>query len=411
MSGVTKASFQTYHTTDLNPPNPPTTVVFNRTASSFTRYEMMNDVVGNKGGENPVDYVIVQSMRGSRVAFTYSTNDGTQYGGSGYGPWEEIEFGHIHGKVPVVQFSNLGDQATRAVQHITTLVPTSVLFPNFILELKDWKDLPDVMRRLKTNWELLASFGTAIRPRSIRRYLEWFKIPRIRKELIAFITGKKLANAHLMKEFGIDPFISDLRKLFSILDNMDKKILFLKSQIGKRYRAGYREDIPTPAGLNTTTFVGTTTLECEYYRAQFNVSMEVSHDIPELDSLGSRIKVAMAMLGLNNPAAVIWEAIPYSFLVDWFINVQDLVAQFGTLPFLTGKITVHKVSTSVHQRATIAHYIDVYGNKKVLLDRYNLHRFWRNPLLPTLSFLTLKSALTDDQLLLGVALLRQRLSI
>jgi hypothetical protein len=67
------------------------------------------------------------------------------------------------------------------------------------------------------------------------------------------------------------------------------------------------------------------------------------------------------------------------------------------------------VSTSVHQRATIAHYIDVYGNKKTLLDRYNIHRFWREPQMPPIQWVTLKTNLTDDQLLLGAALLRQRL--
>lgn len=403
--GYYQVPFRTWHTT-VSPFN---TVFFDRKVNYFTFFEQMNDVVGNPKGENKVDHVICNSARGSRTLFTYTSPDGTQTGGSGFGPWEEVSFPDIHNKVPVVDFSTLGDQATRAIQHVTSLVPTSVLLPNFIWELRGLKDLPETIRRLRKNWEYFDSFQS-LRPRSLRRYAEWAKNPRVRKDLMAWITGKRLANLHLAKEFGLDPFIGDLRKLFLILEEFDKKLAFLKSTIGKRYKSGYREDLPVPANLMTPSGIGTTTLECVYYRATVNFTFVLSHDLPELDSLASRIKVAMALLGLNNPLAVIWEAIPYSFLVDWFVNVQDLISQFGTAPFLTGKVTVHKASVSVHQRASIDHCIDVYGNRKVTLDKYNLHRFWREPRMPTLSYLTLKTTLTDDQLLLVAALLRQRLS-
>lgn len=411
-ANVQSASFQTWHTTH-HPPPPggvgPQTIWFDRTVNFFTRFEQVNDIVGNRGGENPVDHVLCTSGCGSRRPFTYVKPSGSpgESGGSHFGPWEAVEFPHIHNKIPVVDQSSLGDQSLRAIQRATELFPTVVLLPNFLWELREWRDLPEVIQRLRKNWEIFDSYQRGLK--SVRRYLDWSKRPDVRREFFAWLTGKRIANAFLAKQFGVDPFLQDLKKLFGILKRLDEHIKFLKSKMNKRYRVGHREELSAPAGVFTPTSLGTTTLECEYYRATVNYSFEVSHDIPELDSIRSRIGVMMVALGLNNPATVIWEAIPYSFLIDWFVDVQGLLQNLGNIPFMTGKITVHKVSTSVTQRASVSHYINVYGNSKVFLDRYNMRRYWRWPGLPTTSYVSLKGVLTDNQLLLVAALLRQRL--
>jgi len=36
-----------------------------------------------------------------------------------------------------------------------------------------------------------------------------------------------------------------------------------------------------------------------------------------------------SQLGLVNPASVAWELVPFSFLVDWFVNVGDYLEQFS----------------------------------------------------------------------------------
>lgn len=40
-------------------------------------------------------------------------------------------------------------------------------------------------------------------------------------------------------------------------------------------------------------------------------------------------------LGLVNPVSVVWELVPYSFVVDWFANVGQFIGQFGELYGLT----------------------------------------------------------------------------
>jgi len=50
-----------------------------------------------------------------------------------------------------------------------------------------------------------------------------------------------------------------------------------------------------------------------------SMGMEVAINNPNLYLANS--------MGLVNPATIIWELIPYSFVVDWFLNVQQFLAQ------------------------------------------------------------------------------------
>lgn len=44
-------------------------------------------------------------------------------------------------------------------------------------------------------------------------------------------------------------------------------------------------------------------------------------------------------LGLTNPAAVVWEKIPFSFVADWFIPIGDYVEALDVIPKLNATIT------------------------------------------------------------------------
>lgn len=48
------------------------------------------------------------------------------------------------------------------------------------------------------------------------------------------------------------------------------------------------------------------------------------------------ISFARAM-GLTNPAAIAWEIVPYSFVVDWFVPVGSYLSAWGVIPALKGR--------------------------------------------------------------------------
>jgi hypothetical protein len=49
----------------------------------------------------------------------------------------------------------------------------------------------------------------------------------------------------------------------------------------------------------------------------------VFHDLDFLDSFEGQVRAYMGSLGLTNPAKIVWNALPFSFIVDWFTGISD----------------------------------------------------------------------------------------
>lgn len=72
----------------------------------------------------------------------------------------------------------------------------------------------------------------------------------------------------------------------------------------------------------------------QVYRVSTGFVFEYTRDAIDTSLLNS--------LGLMNPAKLAWELVPYSFIVDWFVNVSDVLGQYSAF---TGKrILAHYVT-------------------------------------------------------------------
>lgn len=140
--------------------------------------------------------------------------------------------------------------------------------------------------------------------------------------------------AWLSNEFGIQPFMSDIRKLHDITKTIERKISDLNSLIR---RGGLRTKVFLDKHSVTDPMVeytGWSTWQKVFYvRAQRTYTSKVwgtcrwrpkltsEIDIDKLVSVNNAIKV---VLDLKTPDwSTIWEMIPFSWLVDYFLNVGD----------------------------------------------------------------------------------------
>jgi hypothetical protein len=71
-------------------------------------------------------------------------------------------------------------------------------------------------------------------------------------------------------------------------------------------------------------------------------------------------------LGLMNPAKIVWNAIPFSFAVDWFVNVAGWLNDNAEIQPFEGKITIEGADFSCKVRKFYGHWhptnIDWFGN-------------------------------------------------
>lgn len=85
--------------------------------------------------------------------------------------------------------------------------------------------------------------------------------------------------------------------------------------------------------LNTDNFGGLFPLYITDHRTDMRANGFLFANLSGLDSLGGMLRAFAAALGLNNPLKVFWEAIPYSFVVDWLTRISTRLDAFSANPF------------------------------------------------------------------------------
>lgn len=137
---------------------------------------------------------------------------------------------------------------------------------------------------------------------------------------------RQASSTFLEWHFGWSPLIGDV---YNTIDLLQSPIKATTVQGSAKDSGVYSRGNPPPAFA--VVEVGTCVLRVKY-RA------EIAVDNPNLYLANS--------LGLINPAVVLWEIVPFSFVLDWFVNVGDVLSSMTD--FLG--LTVQKASTTTFQR-------------------------------------------------------------
>lgn len=171
------------------------------------------------------------------------------------------------------------------------------------------------------------------------------KVARAQENLRKRILGKKFGSRYsglfLAYSFGIAPLVSDMRKVKDSLHTIRREMSKAKLSEGKlvsihRYNNGaisYHDNTGAVLGsqyINSGWALWTLYQKfCRrictvrgYRSRKFN-----SKKFSELDYLLSRF-------GATGPTALAWELIPFSFVVDWFVDLRNITDRLDNL--LTG---------------------------------------------------------------------------
>jgi hypothetical protein len=173
--------------------------------------------------------------------------------------------------------------------------------------------------------------------KSMRTLKSLFTSTQFLAALFSRKTMKEIASLHLANEYGIKPTISDFREFAELLlkwyhtwKKKSSKLGSLRTyysgpnELVKGYGVNQRCRFPTfGAGISHANISGDVgplvhRLTAKYYFVA-----------PDLTKTIDALTGIIDDLGLFDPAAI-WDAIPFSFVVDWFFNV-------------TGFLTGHKL--------------------------------------------------------------------
>lgn len=246
-------------------------------------------------------------------------------------------------------------------------VATKVLLPNFLMDVVSLK-------------RSLEAFGKAFRRGMPKRGFN----------------GRVLnpaGVAWLFYNYGIKPFAKDLHDIHKTLWGASAKAALMRSMKGKRRRKKIRLSLPCDvtfsfshwpyyAGLGLSSDSSEVSTETKTSATLFaDYTPTVNVDVSSFDIL-------QRQLGLQSPGSVLWEALPFSFVVDWFINTQNAVRSFDS-KMITFPATFGPSGVQIKGERTVTlplHYSDPTVGSFSSELVFALSFFIRSPGLPGSSY-------------------------
>lgn len=287
---------------------------------------------------------------------------------------------------------------------------------NSILELKDFRSLPKTLNGIANlTSRIKTQIGSAFGKRKALRLLL-----------------RQSSDAYLTERFAIAPLLSDMAGIKQALSSTQKRIQSLLDRSEKLQTSHYNRDVGPPEDVTSDVMYTQANIPNPGYTpalnthritrraveeaTKFHAELQYSYYYSEYQRQNAAILGLLDSLGVNLNPAIIWNAIPWSFVVDWFIGVSRWLDNFK-LRNLEPVIIIHQYLWSVTKKRTI--YVS-YGNVSYPNPSHRAigptpmptvveTSYRRDVGLPSVSSIT-KSGLTLDEFSLGAALAISRKS-
>ena len=225
---------------------------------------------------------------------------------------------------------------------------------NSIYELKDMKTLPKSWKHLN---DALDSLNFLLKSKPHKPY--W----TLRRIL------KGPADVNLQNKFNVRPLLQDIVTVSNAVNNVRNKLKQLKAESSKPQSRhwgcslGLRDSDDSYACSYTQVqnpSVGSIRRVVNYATQRFTATIEYSYELPDGSDEELLYRGLTDYLGLNLSIQTIWNAIPWSFVVDWVVGIGPWLGQF-TQRQLEVVTHIRSFGWSVKVDRTINTYLEPFG--------------------------------------------------
>lgn len=169
---------------------------------------------------------------------------------------------------------------------------------------------------------------------------------------------RHLGHANLGFQFGFIPLANDIARICNFQEQVDRRLKEIEVFRGpKGYRRTFSVDrastvttISKSFQSNLATYSNTCTRKTSTeVRAHVRWFADPNHPLPPKGSAEMRARVQNAVLGLTVDSSTLWEAMPWSWLIDWGTNIGTYFkSQRNMIPALPPHVHI--------MRHTLTHY-------------------------------------------------------
>jgi hypothetical protein len=299
----------------------------------------------------PLTYASSNRHDGSGPYFKYTVSNKPylwgEFGGGGVGStigsWDTpfvglpvlYDLGRDEASLPsAIRLSDLVDSSLQAM---LPMIRPKLSIINSILELRDFKSLPRTIDKVE-----IALKGFSLT--NLRYYFQSLKRRRLggipgslRRILHAGADG------YLQTQFNLSPLLSDIAGIYRAVFGIAKEIKRLLDDEGKpqirhykRSLAGELPAVNTELTIPSASYYGgAIDGDIKYYRQAlyrapvFHAQVEYDYSLTRLQRENALLLGLLDGLGVSLNPQIIWNAIPWSFVIDWVADVSRWLGQFN----------------------------------------------------------------------------------
>lgn len=258
----------------------------------------------------------------------------------------------------VVPPDNLNALNQRALAGMLPVIRAELSLLNSLVELKDVKTIAKSARLVRS--AIAGTAAAAFRKRSLPI-----------SELIRTVADLKLQYA-----FNIRPLLSDIAGIRTSLALLEKRVNRLVSRAGalqsRHYAFKWKEftdsvdEVANPSGYDPWYWWSSNasppvwpTQRYQQYRdvrydsSTFHGQIQYNYNYTDYQLAHAQELALLDSFGANYNPQVIWNAIPWSFVIDWVSRVGDFLDQFK-VSHMNPRINIQRYLWSVRRSRTIS---------------------------------------------------------
>jgi len=239
------------------------------------------------------------------------------------------------------------------------IIKSNLSIVNSILELRDFSSLPRTIKTLSS----LPAFKILpeVRQRFRLAYRGWTKSLRQ--------WNRAAADTYLQASFNVLPLLSDISGIYSALKRTERRINDFITRSGKTRHSHYRKllaespltvrDEFPPAAVQPLYNGGlqlASSLQTQRFvysdPTTFHAEIEYNYNYTRYQVEHARLLSLLDAVGANLNPAIIWNAIPWSFVVDWVFGVSQWLSK-QRIGFMDPQINIHRYLWSVKRSRRI----------------------------------------------------------
>lgn len=250
--------------------------------------------------------------------------------------------------------NKIGDQKVNIGENLATLGQTARMFLNpvksFVDLARKYRDLP------------------------VGREIPWSQIARMSyRDLVHGRFGPGFAQRYLEYVYGFAPLMQDIYESSELMKSQAKKPLLMNGR-HKASRSG---------SMSPSDYVN-------YYLEQTESWDSINFNADTRVTLWAKLKEGyeftrkLSQLGLVNPQSLVWELVPFSFVIDWALPIGPVLSAMNApagLDFVGGSIS-RRVKATIDYSITGWPYGPhiVFTDNRAATGRITYDGYQRNPI-------------------------------